>query len=232
MSREVFSHGYNSRVFRVTPEQSAQFNSADLVREVERKALMRNPNHFLELYYGYKITNLLFPDNFITVVGAQRGEPSIDRPLFDNEPQGPNLFPHRLFSREAAVPPDHAQYTAEMGEYDPGIKECVCRCSTCREHDAFHRENNLEKQAREFVLKTKGMGISFPSTDPSDYCLSDNGILFFEIDGFKADQVQVYLEGLGDLSQSQQQALSLVKRYQIICSKPPTTKRTVGEYIL
>jgi hypothetical protein len=100
-----------------------------------------------------------------------------------------------------------------------GYKDAICGCNTCRSHETFHREHEIERKAREFALKTKKVGISLPVSDPSDYCLSEKGILFFEMSEFQPDKTVKYLEEKNELTQNERRALNLTKRYQQLQSQ-------------
>ncbi|OGH10444.1 MAG: hypothetical protein A2857_00005 [Candidatus Levybacteria bacterium RIFCSPHIGHO2_01_FULL_36_15] len=110
---------------------------------------------FARLFYRHKIAHLLFPDNFIRVVGASV-EPH-DQELYDEVKIGnkiwhmaPNRI-HRLFSKTAAVSPDHAIYSDHMAivAEDGWIhKKSVCSCQRCSNHRDEHKIHHMKKKGQ------------------------------------------------------------------------------------
>lgn len=224
MSERIkFSNGYNASVFELTPQEKCLFPEADLVRE--EKEVDRF--WFARLFYKHKIAHLLFPEHFMEVVGAQIDPPSNQEfsypyQIGENVYSEPKERIQRLFSKRVAVDPNHAIYASHMKLVEDGerglFKKSICECSPCTLHRQFHEENKIAERAitSSCFLEDKGIGIDF--MDSSDYCLVNNNIVFFEIDGFMSSILEKYLLGLKKPTPTEQQALRLLKRYRALTS--------------
>ena len=60
-----YAHGWSSFVYRLTPAEKGRFPDADLVKEVKTN----DATWFQRLYLRHRIAYILFPANFINVVG-------------------------------------------------------------------------------------------------------------------------------------------------------------------
>lgn len=198
--KERYSSGFYGELFLVSTEQRLLFPHADLAREEN----LMDRFWFARLFYAHKIASLLFPDNFIEVVGSQNKFVRDDNP-----PQ----FKMTLLSKTAEVNPDHATFSDHVvtgAKFGMLRKVQICKCGACIRHRKFHRDNNLKAKAGVEEIKMEKVGIRVPQ-DKTDYCLGQNGIVFFEMDGFDRKTLRRYLEGLA--SPNEHAALRLLDRY-------------------
>lgn len=176
-----YSRGFTATVSRLDTD-SPYYDTADLVR-VE---IVRDFRWFERLFIRHKIASQLYPDNFISVVGVS------NRPNF---PTGTNYVTN-LYSKEANIPPEHATYSAHYAittkptlaeRYRQPLPLSLCQCDVCTDHSRFHQDNNLESQAVMFGSDLReDFGITLPVDDPTDYCLSPKGLMFFEVETFNS----------------------------------------------
>lgn len=193
MKGRFFSAGYDrspTSVHTVTDAQRLRFPSADLVR-YERST---NPFFYKLLFYKHRIARLLYPDQFIEVVGA----------VTEARPGGEDSFAkdHLVFSRKAPVPDEHATFAAHMEIDDDGpkrLKKSLCKCSVCVSHRRFHRDHDISMKAFDASSEFWRRGITVPWDDDSDYCMTDKEkILFFEIDGMDYRVLQNNIDDVDD----------------------------------
>lgn len=209
-SRERFSGGHVASIYKVSDDEKALFSRADLVR-VDRVA---DPSWFTRLYYKHKVASLLYPDNFIEVVGAR----AVSLPLLvpTQTRQSEEIQNHNLYSQMAKVNPDHATYadhlTLVVGE-GKLYKDFTCSCVACVRHGQEHDGRDMAKLAQEASDFISPSGIVPPTDDPGDYCLTDRGVIFFELKSFDPIQLKKSLTILEGIAPNQQVALSLLDRY-------------------
>lgn len=207
---ERFSRGYYSTVYTLSDQERIRFPHAQLKKDSDRDPYISNPYWYALCFYRHKIASLLFPDNFIAVIGTTK------------EVTTSNVA---IFSQIAAVPPEHAVYSAHMryveialNKHPYGLsinKRSLCQCETCISHRNFHNQQNIASKARSLAKKISQSGILTPYDDRSDYCLNDQGkVVFFEIAGFEPTKLINYLDSLKNPSQNQLRAPVLLKRYQ------------------
>lgn len=170
---EFFSAGHNARVYSLSDSERICFPQAGLVR-VENKPT-ESERSFLLRFYGYKIAHLLFPDHFVEAVDVRRA--SKPGQSADSDPTRYDL----LYTRLAHVPEEHAVFAAHFDKSN-GLNPCLCQ--TCLDHVQLHQEYGLSSLAREVANRAGQFGIGLPSGDPTDYCLGENGVFFFEYDLF------------------------------------------------
>lgn len=213
-----FSHGFRSKVYLATREQRKLFPTAQLVKE----DVARERSWFARAYYQHKICKLLFPANFIEVSGSQVDPPDewdIEEYKFDGKLISRTYVPriHMIYSKQAELLDDHAKFSAHMTKASAGIgKASVCDCEDCYHHRDFHRELHLKDQAKKLSEQAVKIGIGLPDDDPSDYCLTENGIIFFEIDMIVVPELREYLLSLREPSFDQRYALRLLNRYEAL----------------
>ncbi len=213
--REKYSEGNHGAIYFATEREKKYFGPVGMVRE----EIQTEQSHSLFLFYGYKIAGLLFPDSFLKVHAVQQCRLPLSRTTdHRGEPYEKQEFLHRLFSEKASIKDEHAIYSSHM-ESIGGFKDSVCGCSSCLDHRSFHEVNEIERQTEELVWKVEKAGISLPVDDPSDYCLTENGILFFEMSGFQPEKTEEYLRKKEILTQKESQALRLVKHYRELQDK-------------
>lgn len=203
-----YSHGFNGSVYRLSnPTRSFLSAKADFLKMEEADFAPIAIAYAKHIYYGHKISNLLFPGSVIDIVSAQ----------FKRE--GGNSVV-KTYSKDAHVNPDHAKYSAHMHVID-GEKMSLCGCPQCKRHRQFHAYSVTEN-AEKLALELDTIGIKLPFTDPSDYCKTEaikgnfSPITFFEIDAINTLQLEDYLNGLKQRTKSQEEALHLVERYVAI----------------
>jgi len=210
MSNEFYSHGAHSNVWRVGESDKKNFPHADLLRQEKQG----DSFWYARLFYMHKIASLLFPGNFIDVVGVTRDfQDQID----DGSTESNMKLPKHtvtLFSKEARVPADHATFSSDC-IVSEGEKVNKCGCVKCLRHKDFHNSESLFLRAKRFSRRVQQVGITVPYKDPSDYCLDrhTNKIVFFEIEGFKPPLVAQYLESSPDTTPSERRAQNLLLRY-------------------
>lgn len=191
----------------LTPEEKKLFPHADLVRE----SVGTDTRLFSKLFYRHKIANLLLPDNFIEVTGAQV-YPS------DDLSNGSIYRATRLFSELAPVNKNHSVFSQHIDRrYDAvmGSKESLCPCDICFSHREFHKSNSLDQRAKQISEEMINIGIVPPYSDPSDYCLTEKDtVIFFEIEHLDHLNLGNYLRALKDLRPNQQWALRVLDRYE------------------
>lgn len=171
---ELFSAGHNARVYTLSDYERMRFPGAGLAR-VENRPAVEEDRSFLLRYYGYKIAHLLLPEHFVEVVGARRA-------AAPGELEGSDTAKHDiLYTKLANVPEGHAVYAAH---FDKSHGLSPCRCQTCLDHVQLHQEFDLARMAKSVAESAARFGFGLPSGDPTDYCLGENGVIFFEYDLF------------------------------------------------
>jgi len=213
---EIYSSGACSEVYKLTNSEKKLFPEADLVKiDTDKDRFW-----FARLFYRHKIAHLLFPNNFIDVVGA-----TVD-------PHGPDLFDehklfdkpyfsavdreHRLYSKLAKVDPEHATYSNHMKlvTKNGGVfKKSICPCSICSGHREVHETRYMEEKAKHLAANLSPIGLGVPWNDPSDYCLSGNDIIFFEIDHFEEKVLLKHLTSVDNPTSEQIASIKLLNRY-------------------
>jgi len=216
--QEKYSNGFYSEVYRVSPEQKLWFPRSDLVRLDSSS----DKNWFARLFYRHKIASLLFPNNFIEVVGAQvdpwERNFIYELQIGDTTVKGLRDREHRLFSKMADVPGEHSKFSSHISLSSKGRKVSICKCGDCIAHKEFHSTNDLEEKARRISAHMMKIGIMPPFTDLSDYCLTKEGnIIFFEIGSFEEKKLEMHLSSLGEKrSENEETALRLLKRFNVL----------------
>lgn len=179
-----YSRGFNAKVYRLSPD-SPYVKKADLVRIEDTFDYL----WFERLYIAHKIASLLYPDNFIQVVGAANRPISLD---------GKPGYHAELYSKLAPIPPDHAIFSAHFAvTTKPALADRYhhhnnsnpphCECRTCFDHVNFHEQHKLRSKATQLHIDSLTHScISLPYDDPTDYCLTSNGLIFFEIEQFNS----------------------------------------------
>jgi hypothetical protein len=110
MSREKYSNGFNSAVYKVDNVDKKRFPNADLIR-IDNSS--KDRHWFGRLYYRHKIAHLLYPDNFINVVAVTVD--SFKKDSFEEVSYSGSFNKEvELFSKVAPVSPDHAIYSSHM----------------------------------------------------------------------------------------------------------------------
>lgn len=207
--RELYSNGRNSAVYVASSKDRQYFPQAEVVRA----EVTKDKWWFARLFYKYKIASLLFPKNVIDVVAATVN-PAETAVWGKNNPDKFSVKQDRenlLFSRIAKTIPGHEIYASHMTVVG-GDKVSLCTCGDCGAHREKHGPLEV---ARATVLTDLAipMGMGFPYDDPSDYCLVDGDILFFEIQHLDSLRLRKYLEGLSDPTVDRNRVLSLLDRY-------------------
>lgn len=181
MDKEFYSKGSHAQVEVPLLAEQRYFAEADLVR----REPARDPFWFGRLYFIHKVAKLLHPDSFINVHAVT---------CTPNEAET-GIHNTRVFSEKAAVPEDHAVFSKHMNHF---MKTSLCKCEICMRHRKFHGLHDLRTEAyhKNIELNKTGIGIHWP--DESDYCLSDKGLVFFEIDGFTIEKIKAHAETLAD----------------------------------
>lgn len=190
MGRELFSKGMHAKVHPIAEQEKILFPQADLTR----LEFSDRPFHHKLLFYKHRIAQLLYPDQFIEVVGA----------MAKAKPDCGNAFvkDHLLFSKKAHVPAEHAIFAAHMEIDERGprrLKRSMCACSVCDSHRKFHRDHDIAMKAFVDSSEFHRRGITVPWDDVSDYCMSYKGkILFFEIEGLDYRVLQNNVDDVED----------------------------------
>lgn len=219
--QEKYSHGFHSEVYKVDKQQKLWFPLADLVK-IDESA---DKNWFARLFYRHKIASLLFPYNFINVLGAQV-EPW-EKNLIDEVTIGKTTLRerkrrvHRLFSQMASVPANHSVFSEHMDiNLDIAVgdkkaeKVSLHDCVDCKSHREFHKSNDLEKKVIETAFPMQEIGILPPIDDPSDYCLTTEGnMIFFEVNEFDEEVLGKHLSSLKNPNEMEEKALRLLCRF-------------------
>lgn len=203
--KEPYSRGYNAGVWIISRREKFNFPTADLVR------ITNGDNKFMRIFYMHKIAQLLFPGQFINVIGAR----IVTRKSLEGEERQPlDAIRNFLYSQQADVSSEHATFSAHMDIGGPG-KVSLCRCGNCASHREFHHSNALAERAYADSFLMKAIGIMPPNYgDPSDYCLTREGkIVFFEIEFLNGERLKNHLSSLRRPNPNEQKALALVRRY-------------------
>jgi hypothetical protein len=213
---EIYSSGACSEVYKLTDSEKRLFPEADLVKIVDDKDRF----WFARLFYRHKIAHLLFPDNFIDVVGAtvnpQGPDLSEEIKIFDKSYFSAVDREHRLYSKLAKVDPEHATYSNHMRlvANNSGVfKKSICPCSVCESHREVHEKMHMEEKAMHFGRNLSSIGLGLPWDDPSDYCLSGENIIFFEIDHFEEKVLLKHLTDIINPTSEQIASIKLLNRY-------------------
>lgn len=201
---EFYSSGQHGEVYRLTGARVFPHS------EVVKKEADADRYWFLRLFYRQRIGSLLFPDNFIEVVGTQ---------VFPSS-NGVMLRTHSLFSKEAKVNQNHAEFSNHttwseklIETFDP---TGPCTCERCVSHRNFHRENKLGERALEISKKMEAIGIKPPVNDQTDYCLGERGqVIFFEMLEFDPQKLRRHLAKLKKPTDKETEALKLLDRHDL-----------------
>jgi hypothetical protein len=212
-----YSRGSHHQVCTLSPQEQLWFPQADLVRNND---MSDDPWWFARLAYRHRIVSTLFPRNFIQVVGAHvvPAEP-VPRitPWFSDNPTPIIHAPreHRLFSKKAAIPEEHAVFSAHARPIGARGKVSSYDCYECRRHSDYHSQHNLDGRAYQIACIAKPLGIALPHDDPSDFCLDKTGsVVFFEIEDFNVHQLIRFLESQNNRNPRQERALHLSYRFR------------------
>ena len=208
--REKYSGGHVASVYTLSEKDKLRFPRADLVREDS----VADFSWFARLYYKQKIASLLYPDNFIEVVGA-----GVEPLVPVGRRQSERIQKHNLFSKQAAVKIDHAVFSSHLRLTTKGgklYKESTCPCAHCVQHTQEHLTQNMETIARKASELISPSGIVPSADDPSDYCITDRGIIFFELQSFDPNQIKKTINSSETTAPAQQTALSLLDRYLVL----------------
>ncbi len=190
-----FSKGMGGEVRHLTPDESRLFPLADLVKNEHPHTRTNDAFWPARLFYMHRVAHLVFPNTFIQVTDCTLSKQMITE---ETLPWGETARIHHakefsLYSKRAEVHPDHAPYSADMTLDNEMQKVSVCSCRACSAHRQFHEDNQMEERARQKASQLSEAGIFVPTDDPSDYCLSADDVLFFEIDRLRTDVLQDYL---------------------------------------
>jgi hypothetical protein len=194
-----YSKGYNAQIFCDTKTPTAE----TILNRVEQTPDSR---WYERLFIRHKIAHNLFPNNFIDVVAVA------NKLATPPEPISRTRYQTTLFSRLAPVPAEHAIFSAHYAEitkasfdnyYNPkNAPKCICLI--CQEHFLFHKTHKLAKRAD---IVDQGIfdhfGIHVPTTDPTDYCLTPRGILFFEIEILHTPKLKRFIADVAPNPQKQ-----------------------------
>lgn len=185
-----YSRGFHGEVSSLV---SSQFPNADFLKtEVHPSCL-----HYKLVYYAHLITNTLFPNTVIQVVGANMDGDSST---------------HKIYSLDAHVPSEHADFTNHMSLGKDG-KQSLCPCPACAGHRAVHQAG-VDLAAKKKAAQLNPYGICLPWDDPSDYCMKDGEVIFFEIDGLNPQVLKGALLNNGHNVHKKEVALHLLQRYE------------------
>lgn len=217
-------------VYRCNWGESRQFPGSEVVRV----CLTSNPDEYLDTLYKQNIAYCLYPDNILKLLGGNQRlvTPNFFLTLFVRlieqlvdsapSPAPKQKFEYRLYSRLANVPPEHAHFGATMiGTDEDGhlIKDVPsCPCKLCTTHLSFHSSANT-KHASDVVDQISRAGIFLPDPifDPSDWCLTPQGIpFFFELEGLDPRIIYKHLTKQKNPTRKEKLALSLLGHYQTI----------------
>lgn len=182
--KEKFSNGRNGEVFFISEQERILYPHADFSKEQKYNELFL----FKLIFYQHKIARLLFPANFIEVIGT-------------SEPDGETTY---VFSKEAKVNPQHATFSSHKNEH--------FLCGECESHKEFHSRILNDAQNLGHSLHKKGINV--PYLDETDYCISNGNIVFFEIESIDTTRLRRHLSKQGTLRPEIQQARNLLERYQ------------------
>jgi len=213
---EFFSNGGRGEVYRISTENALRFPHADL-HKIDRTPWQWHP--FSVNFYAYKIANVLFPDNVISIHGYSQKRGVVG-----------------IFSSLADVPAEHALYSAHMvanpnSYFGAARKKLGCDCESCKKHHDFHKDL-LAAASRLEHETTKAAGITLPFSDWSDYCLANSGhILFFEIEALDLGVLEAYLHGENPNSPRIQQATSFLTRLKSLAKPDPEIYPVVSRRI-
>ncbi len=211
---EALSSGMHGGIYLLNDREKGLYPGADLVKETKTDDPFDAERSFLEL----RIAGMFFLDSVIDVVGFEALEP-VD--------QFPFRYTQRLYSKKAPVPDAHLKYSKDMTLLDRGLgKVSTHSCSDCVEHREFHKQNGLEEEYNQLVKRMKPTGI-FPAgwNDSSDYCLTPNGLIAFEIGDFSPRQVHAFLESYSGPVADPEAVINLLGRYGQI----PTVEQATGK---
>lgn len=218
-----YSKGFQARVYQVDQSHHLGFPHADLYR-IEST---RDRTYFVRLFLKHKIASLLFPNNFITVVGSQSDRPTTD--LQTEQIALPNIMSGQrflergisLFSCLASVPKDHSVFAAHFKLSDKVSrgKSSSCRCEVCVRHNRFHKSTEIYRIANQLGSRAARIGIYLPDEDSSDFCLINGEVIFFEIESINPHMIWKYLINITNPTDNEQSALRLLDRYEILESQ-------------
>ncbi len=183
-----YAHGSNGTVYLVEPWQQGRFPEAQLVKPVQ------SPDRFLglRLYIRLLMGHLVLGDHVINPVGVDIHPPIDDQmlvaPSYIGEIRKYPVRQHLLYTQEAPIHPDHAQYSSHSESNPYGGKD-LCYClEGCQQHHYFHQENQIGAHARQIELRAREAGLVLPGGDSTDFCLRQDGIVtFFEVDGLDTE---------------------------------------------
>lgn len=211
---EALSSGQHGGIHLLNAREKGLYPGADLVKETRTDDPFDAERSFLEL----RIAGTLFPGSVIEVVGFEVLEP---------ENQFPFRYLQMLYSKKADVPDAHLKYSTDMTLLDRGLgKVSTHDCSDCVGHRDFHEQNDLEGKYRQLRGRMGKAGI-FPAgwNDSSDYCLTPNGLIAFEIGDFSPRQVHAFLDSSPKGVADPEAILKMLERYDQV----PTVEQATGK---
>lgn len=210
---EALSKGFHGGIHLPSDREKGLYPGAELVKETKTEDPFEAERAFLEL----RIAGILFPGRVIDVVGFEALQP---------EGQFPHPFLQRLYSKKADMPNGHSKFSTDMNRMDRGLgKVSTCSCPECVEHREFHEQSGFDGKFNEEYNRMQQAGI-LPAgeSDPSDYCLTPNGIIFFEIKDFFPRKVRAFLDSQAGAIADPQVVLKMLERYDEI----PTVEQVTG----
>lgn len=211
MNKSFISKGMHATVRRLSDGERKLFPDADVVRE------SRTTDEFWaeRNFYRHRLVQLLWPDLFIHAVGANKA--ALPKPIVDNDliSQSEVAVPYvtRLFSKYASVPDDHSIFSAHVNNLE---KLSLCGCDVCVRHRKFHGQHDLQFRAHEKSVEFEDTGVMLPWRDPTDYCQSEKGIVFFEIDMIFREKLAAIFDTLDLADDEKSRARALLRRIEAL----------------
>ncbi len=190
MPEKILSKGYHARVRHLNDEEKRLFPEAEIVRETTTTDVAWAVRNF----WRHRLVHLFHPDMFINVVGASHTKLPEDPSEVNDLVKFPQSYLMKLFSKQARVPEDHLTFAA----HTPSDKISLCDCSVCVRHRKFHGVHDLRFEAKKKNDQLQNVGISVPWLDETDYCLSESGLLFFEIQSLNLKRIQSVIDHVGN----------------------------------
>lgn len=199
---EFYSQGAHGRVEKASLSDRKRFPRADLVKNENWGRY--DPYRFSRIFYRHKVAALLFPEHIIDVVAAAS--------TLEGAPNHEII--HRIWSRKAEVPEEHATFAYHKKRDADGFP---CKCKVCVSHQAQYHTPDLKQQAFRMGEQASEMGIKLPDTDETDYCLGPHGVLFFEVDALYNNGLrEMLMMNMVDLETSRLCLSYLVRYYKSI----------------
>lgn len=186
MKLEYLSHGHNASVFRDSLAPSICIEGPLIRREENDEA----EDHYVKLFNTHLLAYILFPDNFPKPI--KRGIDRMSTKTMMNIGGVLKYAPvHILYTQEVTIPQDHHVFTNHINTGEFGEKIRTCSCPSCSTHDEYH--SSYRSRMFNLLYQIKEAGIEVPFDDPTDWCVENDKVIFFEVEHLDPKKIRHHM---------------------------------------